>query len=319
MAIILVLVVALIGGFMYYINVYKPNQVMDEAANLIERGKYSEAEVLLASVSSSARKSGLLTSITLNEAKEALATGDYALAETMLSTVPTESITTEIRYELNTQKAQTFLTKGNYIDAEALYAELEQTEEVVNIRKNLFYESRALQCALRIKDTLLNPDSIVLSEIAIFDQEFKQDSASSTEEVEIRLPYEPMILIHYRAKTRGGSTSDGFVEFNWNESSQSYTMGTSVDNLDNNADPPSYLSKTEQALYWMARASIIFDLTSYHYSLLDEQQLARLNTAVQNSDTTSVSFIQYNDVIPEPTPMIIQITPTPEPASTPNP
>ena len=85
--IIIVLVIAIAAGCFSYFYYFKPNSIMDQAKNLIERGKYSEADVLLASVPSSQRKEWLLVQICIADAKEAISSGNFSLAEEKLKGV----------------------------------------------------------------------------------------------------------------------------------------------------------------------------------------------------------------------------------------
>ncbi len=41
--------------------------------------------------------------------------------------------------------------QGKYVEADAMCAKLEQTDDVIELRRNLYYESRAMQCALLLK------------------------------------------------------------------------------------------------------------------------------------------------------------------------
>ena len=41
--------------------------------------------------------------------------------------------------------------QGKYVEADTMCAKLEQTDDVIELRRNLYYESRAVQCALLLK------------------------------------------------------------------------------------------------------------------------------------------------------------------------
>ena len=95
-------------------------QTINEAENLIGRGRYAEADVLLASVPDSDRKSELLATIALLEVKDALENGNYLLAEKKLELVPAERITDDIQKEIKLQKAEYLLSQGLYQETDTL-------------------------------------------------------------------------------------------------------------------------------------------------------------------------------------------------------
>lgn len=315
--IIIVLVIAIAAGAVAYFYYFKPNSIMDQAENLIERNKYSDADLLLASVPSNQRKEMLIGQICIAEAKAAIDSGNFSLAEEKLASISIESIPKELLTELNKQKANALLGQGRYIEADQYYASLEQTEDVIELRKQLFYESRVLQCALRTKDDLIFPESMVLSEEVCFYGGTAKNDALSTEETEIREYKQPTILLHYRAKTRGGSVTDGFQRYTWNVNDNSYEQKVSVDTLTNDKTTPSYVSymdTSEQLEYYGQQAEIAqINLTLYD-SLemnLDDTQLTRVNNAIQGTSTKSVDFIPNNEIVTLPTPRSVQITPKP--------
>lgn len=308
--IVLVVIVCVVVGFLVYTNVIKPNQVMDQAEYLFERGKYSDAEILLASIPYSSRKTEILSKIGLEEALTALKSGDLDLAEEKLAFVSLEYISPEMLYSLNTQKAEACLLNGMYAEADALYAELEQTPEIVEIRKEIFEESRVLQCALMVKDALIYPDSIRIEEVAYFEPRSSVDESQSTDETEVRVFNEPDILLHYSAQNRGGGSSDGFVMFDWNDGE--YEMGTMVDDLDTEDEPPSYYDYEERKEFYSeneAKLIIQMALLSFSYDLFEDERLERLTVAAANCKDATVELIPYNEVVPQPTPEIIQLTP----------
>ena len=67
------------------------------------------------------------------------------------------------------EQATEFLAKGDYITADRLYARLSQTEENELLREQLYYESRIIAAAKAVQENLLFPDSMVISEIVIFE------------------------------------------------------------------------------------------------------------------------------------------------------
>ena len=299
-----------------YFFIIKPQQAMNEASNLIERGKYSEADVILASVPNSPRKLELLGIINLNEAKQALANGNYMLAEEKLNQVPEGSVTKEILQQINEQKAKAMLGLGQYIEADALYAAQEQTEEVKELRKQLFYESRVLHCALQVKDTLLHPDSMILVEAIVLEGDFTKDELASTPETNTLLANQPTIVLHYQAKSKGGNMSTGYVRFVWKN--DAYNMKTSVNSLKTDEKNPSYydvMSSSEQLEYHLEQleiAAINFDLILRTWEAqLQDDQLKRVNSALHGTSTKDQPFIPNNELMPLPSPKLEAVTPAP--------
>ena len=315
--IIIVLAIVIAAGSFTYFYFFKPNSIMDQAENLIERNKYSDADVLLASVPSSQRKEGLLAQICIAEAKEAINSNNFSLAVEKLDSISTESISKELQTELNKQKANALLGQGRYIEADQYYASLEQTEEVIEVRKQLFYESRVLQCALRTKDNLIFPESMALSEAICVDGGTTKNDSLSTAEKEVNEYNQPTILLHYRAKTRGGNITDGYQRYIWNVNNNAYMQEVSVDSLTADKTTPSYVSNMdaeEQLKYYEQQIEIEFINLALYSSLemsLDDAQLARVNNAIQGTLTKNVGFIPNNEIVPLPTPECVQITPKP--------
>ena len=309
----IVLILAGVFAYFYYI---KPNEIMNQAANLIERGKYSDADILLSSIPSNNRKEELLAQICVAEAKEAITSGNYSLAEEKLKKISPDSVPNELLEKINKQKADVLLGQGRYIEADEYYASLEQTDEIIALRKNLFFESRVLQCALRTKNDLIFPESMVLSEALCLNGGKSKNNDLSTDEVEVTEYNQPTILLHYRAKTRGGSVTDGFQRYTWNVNSKSYTQKVSVDSLKTDEKTPSYveyMSSSEQLEYYekqMEIAIINIDLFSASV-ILDDEQLTRVNGALQGTTSKSIDFIPNNEIVPLPTPERVQVTPKP--------
>ena len=315
--VIIVLIVALIGGALSYFLYFKPNSVLDQAENLIAREKYSEADVLLASIPSSPRKEKILAQICIAEAKEAIASGNYALAEEKMKAVSSDSIPKELFDEINKQKADALLGQGRYTEADQYYASLEQTDDVIQLRKDLFYESRILYCALQTKDTLIFPESMTLKEAVCLYGGTEKNESESTEEIEVREYRQPEILLHYQAKTRGGSVTDGFQRYSWNMKTQSYSQNVSVDSLSTDKTTPSYveyLDASEQLEYYEKQREISLINLSLMLGFdasLDDNQLKRVNAAIQGTSSTNIEMIPNNEIVPLPTPEKVQITPKP--------
>ena len=316
--ILIVLLVVIAAGAFGYFYFLKPNSIMDQAENLIGRGKYSDADVLLSSVPASQRKEGLLAQICIAEAKEAISSGDFSLAEQKLKNISAEAIPKELSEEINKEKANALLGQGRYIEADQYYASLEQTEEIKKLRKQLFYESRVLQCALRTKDNLIFPESMVLSEaICLSGGKGKNDSLS-TDDTVVNEYKQPTILLHYRAKSRGGSVTDGFQRYTWDVNKKAYTQQVSVNTLTSDKTTPSYVNymePSEQLEYYEQQREIaVINLALYggwEMSLGDDQ-LARTNAAIQGTTAKNVDFIPNNEIVPLPTPESVQVTPKPE-------
>lgn len=366
-AVIIIVIVVLAGGAASYLGYFRPNSIMNQAENLIDRGKYSDADVLLASVPSGNRKTELMIRINVGEAREALNSGDYTLAEKILADVPEDSIPQDLQYSIIEQKvdaliredrydeadelfaalpqtdeiiekrntinreaAEALLSTGQYIEAEERYARMEQTEDVIALRKSLFYESRVLQCSLMVKDTLIFPESMQVAEALLFTGGKTKNAALSNSETEIYDFDQPEILLHYRAQTRGGSITDGFVRFDWYDNA--YRMNTSVDTLKSDSDSErerkiKYMDSDELSEYREEQLEIslieLMLMVSTVETILEDEQLARVNQALQATPAKSVEFIPNNDIVPLPTPEAVAVTPaptaTPVPTFTPEP
>lgn len=313
----LALVVCLVAGVVSYALIIKPNQLLQQAENLITRGKYSEADVILTGVPESKKKATLVTQIVIHEAEEALNMGDYALAEKKIAMLPSQAIDAELLYAVNSQKATAILGQGRYIEADALYAELEQTEDIRLLREKLFYESRVLQCAALLQDNLIFPESLVLDEVLLKNSSTK-DKAQSNETQEVYVAGEPTILLHYRAQSRGGSMVDSFVRFLWENNS--YVMKPIVNTLTADKETPwnyEYMDFDEQMEYLEEQKEIAeINLALLFGGWFETYDLSRLNAVIKSGFANKVQMIDYNDIVPQPTPRINLLAP--EPTSTPN-
>ena len=353
--IIAILIIALIGGAVAYLCVIKPNSVMNQAANLISRGKFSDADLLLASIPNNSRKAELMEEINLGEAREALENGNYELAEKKISVISEGKVPEDLKYaiieqkaseliyegkydeaddlysnlpqseeitqkrnEINNTAANVLLANGQYVDADMRLARIEQTEEIVDLRKKLFYESRVLQCALMVKDTLLFPESIKITEAVVFEGGKTKNENESTEETEVYYFDQPWILLHYQAKTRGGSISDGFVRFTWDN--DKYNMHISVDSLKTDSDSEresklKYMDTDEIEEYREEQLEIsmigLLLVVSSPETSLEDEQLERVNNALQATKSKTVDFIPNNEIVPLPTPKRVTVTPEP--------
>lgn len=316
--VMIALAVCLAAAIAAYAFVIRPNQLLQQAENLIARGKYSEADVILTEVPDSVKKTALVTQIVLYEAEAALDAGDYVLAEKKISMLPADAIDAELLYEINTQQAVAILGQGRYIEADALYAELEQSEEVQLLREKLFYESRVLHCAAMLQDTLLFPETLVLEEVLLkSDSNLDEDQSNDTQEVYVYC--EPIILLHYRAQARGGSMVDGIVRFMWED--YGYEMGLSVDTLEVDDDTPwdyDYMTATEKQEYHAEQLEIAeIKLSLYFGGWFETYDMERMNAVIKGGFADEVKMIQHNEIVPQPTPRIKMVTP--KPTSTPKP
>ena len=321
--IIIVLLIAIAVGCISYFCIFRPNSIMDQAENLIERGRYSDADILLASIPSSRRKEGLLAQVCIVEAREAISSGNFALAEEKLERVSSKAVPDELLEEFNMQKANALLGQGRYIEADEFYASLEQTEEITELRKQLFYESRVLQCALQTRDNLIFPESMVLNEaICIYGGKGKNESLS-TDDIEVMEYKQPTVVLHYSAKTRGGGVTDGYQRYSWDVDDNGYRQHRSVDSLTPDRTVPSYveyMDSSEQLEYFEQQIEITeigLELYDPWEMSLDDDQLERVNAALQGTQEKTVDFIPNNEIVPLPTPESVQVTPEPEATETP--
>ena len=318
LVVIIALAVCLAAAVAVYALVIRPNQLLQQAENLIARGKYSEADVILPEVPDSEKKTALVTQIVLYEAEAALDAGDYVLAEKKIAMLPPDAIDADLLYEINTQQAVAILGQGRYIEADALYAELEQSEEIKLLREKLFYESRVLHCAATLQDTLLFPETLVLEEV-LLQNDYNLDEDQSTDTQKVYVYGEPLVLLHYRAQSRGGSMVDGFVRFIWED--YGYEMGPSVDTLKVDDDTPwNYddMDADERKQYHAEQLEIAeINLSLYFGGWFETYDIERMNAVIKGGFADEVQMIQYNEIVPQPTPRIEMVTP--KPTSTPKP
>lgn len=174
--------------------------------------------------------------------------------------------------------------QGKLVEAEAVYAKLEQTSEIQNIRRDLFYESRALHCALLLKNTLIVPESLKIREALV------STPGSSGDQ--------PSVILHYTATSSGGYTVNKYVYFAG--STYSYEMYASVDTL-NSDNIPSYLDRDER-LNWLRTISLI-NLSAYSQNIImNDDQLNEINAILANDKIRSMGFVDYGSAVPRPTP-----------------
>ena len=78
------------------------------------------------------------------------------------------------------EQAAEFLAKGDYVAADRLYARLPKTDENELIREQLYYESRIVAAAKAQQESLLFPDTMILSEVIVFEDFVIDETASTT-------------------------------------------------------------------------------------------------------------------------------------------
>lgn len=316
--IIIVLAVCLAAAVAAYALIIRPNQLLQQAENLISRGKYSEADIILTEVLDSDRKTALVTQIVLHEVEDALDAGDYVLAEKKIAMLPPDAVDADLLYKINTQQAAALLSQGRYVEADALYAELEQSEEIKLLREKMFYESRVLYCAATLQETLLFPETLSLEEVLLKNgSDLDEEQSTDTEKVYVY--GEPTVLLHYSAQSRGGSMVDGFVRFIWGD--DGYERGPSVDTLKVDDETPwnyDYMDADERLEYHEEQMEIAeINLSLLYGGWFETYDMERMNAVIKGGFTDKVEMIQHNEIVPQPTPRVVTITP--EPTATPNP
>lgn len=223
-----IVAVCLVAG---YIFIIQPKQKLSQAENLISRGKYGEAEVLLAQVADSEAKEELLVKITINEIDEALAAGDYATANKKIQSIPEEYVSDEMRITLSMQQAISLMEIGNYSEADTLLSAVTQTEEVTTLREELSYESRVFSCIKAIKKVLKNPDSLSIYEIEFHYKSIKDEEASTEDNPVYVDEAEPSCIMHYGAQNGFGGNTTSYALFKMGDNNE-YEFYGSVDSLD---------------------------------------------------------------------------------------
>ena len=230
-AMLLVLVLLVVAGGAAYMLVLYPNQKLTQAQNLIERGKYDEAENVLASLKASERKTELQNAITLYEVETYLENGDFASAEKKLAMLPADKIDGELKTQISIQRAISLMVQGKYEDADAILQKEPANEEVTLLKEQLSYESRIFNCTKAIKKVLKNPDSLSVYEITFYKDEVK-DAEASTEDNAVYKETEPACVMHYGAQNGFGGNTTSYALFKWDEEDANYALYGTVDSLD---------------------------------------------------------------------------------------
>lgn len=210
------------------------------------------------------------------------------------------------------EQAAELLSKGDYLEAERLYARLPRTEENNLLREQLYYESRIVAAAKANQKKLLFPDSMMISEAFIFETS-GYDATASTETNEINSYTEPDIVLHYLAKSKGGSMVDGYVKCYWEDGI--YKAAPSVPDLTLETSLPWYIDNTDYAEaldFWAEqnRKGFILDLlmTDNQIGVFD---LDRCNSVLTASIGHDVKLIPAGNVVVTPTPYTVTVTPKP--------
>lgn len=210
------------------------------------------------------------------------------------------------------EQAAELLANGNYIEADRLYSRLPKSDENMLLREQLFYESRIVAAAKAQQETLLFPDSMIISEVIIF-EDFVYDEAKSTETNKVYYNNEPTILLHYLAKSKGGSMVDGFVTIDWEDGM--YEAGTSVSDLTVEDSLPWYIDSTDyeaQMDFWseqIVKGSIVEQL--YTEKRIGVFDLERCNDVLSSSFGRDVKIIPAGSIVVTPTPNAETVTPKP--------
>lgn len=210
-------------------------------------------------------------------------------------------------------KATALLEEGKYIEADALFARLKPTEENRLLREQLFYESRIVNAAKAVQENLIFPNTMMISEVVIWDDEML-DTSASTETQKVYSSIEPEILFHYLAQSKGGSMVDGYVRVSWEN--DSYVPERTVDDLEGEDSLPWYIdSKDYDAAqdFWseqVIKAEIVVDL--YTRPQIGSFDLERCNNVLKNTFGKAISIIPAGDVVVTPSPSVVTVTPKPE-------
>jgi len=212
-----------------YLFVIQPQQKLSQAETLIARGKFSEAEVILSQLGNSEKKNDLLVQITVAEIEECIKSGDYSGAEKKISTIPEGSVSPELKAELASKQAEAYMIQGKYEEADAMLDSIEQTEDVIKLREELSYESRAFSCIKAIKKVLKNPDSLSIYEINFYPDTVK-DTEASTDDNPVYVQTEPSCVMHYGAQNGFGGNTTSYAYFTWG--GEEYSLLGAVNSLD---------------------------------------------------------------------------------------
>ena len=212
-------------------------------------------------------------------------------------------------------EAERLRAEGKLVEAEALYATLPQNEEIESIRKDLYYESHVLQCALQVRESLLFPETFILRDAYIDktpDFSYDRHGTSST------VASQPDVILRFSAQTNGGNIVSKYIVCTGNIGG--YSLGYFMDSMGDDKTPDD-LSIDEQFDFavqsWKLHVLII---ASSEFKILTNTQVAKLNGIIAKTIEPEVGFVDFNDLMPRPTPTPTPIpTPTPTPTPTPIP
>lgn len=210
------------------------------------------------------------------------------------------------------EQAAELLSKGDYLEAERLYARLPNTEENNLLREQLYYESRIVAAAKAEQKDLVFPDSMIISEVVIFEY-YRYDESSSSETNEVHCYTEPVIVLHYLAQSKGGSMVDGYVRCNSKDGI--YTAGKSLSDLNFEDTLPWYIDDSDYEAkkdFWAeqeSKALLAYEIqTAKRIGVFD---LDRCNSVLTSSLGHDVKLIPAGNAVVTPTPYTVTVTPKP--------
>ena len=189
---------------------------------------------------------------------------------------------------------------------------MSKSEENLLMREKLFYESRIVNAAKAVQETLIFPDSMVITDVLIWEDEVIDEKAS-TETQKTYINNEPEILLQYLAKTKGGSMTEGIVRVSWEN--DAYSAGTSVDDLEALDELPWYIDSDDysaQMKFWseqIVKGKIVEDI--YSRPAIGVFDLERCNAVLSTTLGRKVEIIPTSTIIITPTPRIVTVTPKP--------
>lgn len=210
-------------------------------------------------------------------------------------------------------KAAALLEQGDYVGADKIYARMGKSEENLEMREQLFYESRILNAAKAVQDFLLFPDTMILSEILIWADE-ELDESVSTDTQKVYSNIEPEILLHYLAQSRGGSMTDGYVCVFWDDGE--YQAGRSVDDLTVKDELPWYMESDDfeaKMDFWseqIVKGEILDKV--YRKMQIGSFNMERCNALLKATFGKKVEMIPAGEIVVTPTPRVVVVTPKPD-------
>ena len=200
-----------------------------------------------------------------------------------MSTVPEGSVSPELKAELASKQAEAYMIQGKYEEADAMLASIEQTDDVVRLREELSYESRAFSCIKAIKKVLKNPDSLSIYEITFYPDTVK-DTEASTEDNTVYKETEPSCVMHYGAQNGFGGNTTSYAYFTWG--GEEYSLLGAVNSLD--ADDLN--SKSDD--YWYDYLVLIAIQGAMEKEPVGSLNLERVQTLLKNNSYSIIKIIK---------------------------